>query len=55
MGHSELRRSVNSTPGGYKGDGDFQFEQAFVYSDSCWVVVSDIFYFHPENWGRFPF
>ena len=21
----------------------------------CWVVVSKIFYFHPENWGRFPF
>ena len=20
-----------------------------------WVVVSKIFYFHPENWGRFPF
>ena len=20
-----------------------------------WVVVSSIFYFHPENWGRFPF
>ena len=20
----------------------------------CWVVVSNIFYFHPENWGRFP-
>ena len=19
-----------------------------------WVVVSKIFYFHPENWGRFP-
>ena len=20
-----------------------------------WVVFSNIFYFHPENWGRFPF
>ena len=20
-----------------------------------WVVVSNIFYFHPELWGRFPF
>ena len=20
-----------------------------------WVVVSKMFYFHPENWGRFPF
>ena len=21
----------------------------------CWVVVSNIFYFYPEPWGRFPF
>ena len=20
-----------------------------------WLVVSNTFYFHPENWGRFPF
>ena len=28
---------------------------ATVSPTIIWVVVSNIFYFHPENWGRFPF
>ena len=27
----------------------------FSFEVVNWVVVSNIFYFHPENWGRFPF
>ena len=38
----------------------FRLLQVWTYTryeavDYCLGVVSNMFYFHPENWGRFPF
>jgi len=35
--------------------GAMKKKSCLGYVGDNWVVVSNIVFFHPENWGRFPF
>ncbi len=50
---------TNNLPGyDFNGDGDLSFEEFFelfaAQLKNVQLVVSNIFYFHPENWGNDP-